>query len=208
VRVLKYGAHMVSDAELLAVILRSGNRDHSTVGLAREALTACGGLRALIDSAAGADLFTGEQRARIAAAKEIVRRALLEDLSGNHDALASPRACHDYLRLSIAGKEHEVFLMLFLDARLRVTACEELFRGTLLEVNVYPREVVKAALRHNAAAVVFAHNHPSGVAEPSPTDEILTRSLQAALATVDIKVLDHFVVAGGTTVSFAERGLL
>jgi DNA repair protein RadC len=114
----------------------------------------------------------------------------------------------DYLRLALSGREQEVFVVMLLDAQHRVIASEELFRGTLTQTSVYPREVVKCALKHNAAAVIFAHNHPSGVAEPSHADEILTRSLKSALALVDIQVLDHFIVAGTRTMSFAERGLL
>jgi DNA repair protein RadC len=114
----------------------------------------------------------------------------------------------DYLRIALGGREQEVFVVLLLDAQHRVIACEELFRGTLTQTSVYPREVVKCSLKHNAAAVIFAHNHPSGVAEPSHADEILTRSLKSALALVDIQVLDHFIVAGPRTMSFAERGLL
>lgn len=123
-------------------------------------------------------------------------------------ALTSPQAVRDYLRLSLGAREHEVFITIFLDAQHRVLACEELFRGTLTQTSVYPREVVKAALKENAAAVIFAHNHPSGVAEPSQADELLTRQLREALALVDCKVLDHFIVAGRATLSFAERGLL
>jgi len=122
--------------------------------------------------------------------------------------LSSPTAVRDYLRLSLHDRGHEVFVCIFLDAQHRVLACDELFRGTLAQTGVYPREVVKAALAHNAAAVVFAHNHPSGVAEPSRADELLTQSLKQALALVDIRTLDHFVVAGNALVSFAERGLL
>ena len=124
------------------------------------------------------------------------------------DALSSPNAVRDYLRLLLHDRGHEVFVGVFLDAQHRVIATAELFRGTLAQTSVYPREVVKAALAHNAAAVIFAHNHPSGVAEPSRADELLTQALQQALALVDIKVLDHFVVAGAGAVSFAERGLL
>ena len=122
--------------------------------------------------------------------------------------LASPTAVRDYLRLSLHDRGHEVFVCIFLDSQHRVIACDELFRGTLAQTRVYPREVVKAALAHNAAAVIFAHNHPSGVAEPSRADELLTQSLKQALALVDIRSLDHFVVAGSAVVSFAERGLL
>jgi len=123
-------------------------------------------------------------------------------------ALTSPTAVRDYLRLSLAAREHEVFMCIWLDAQHKVIAAEEPFRGTLTQTSVYPREIVKAALRLNAAAVIFAHNHPSGLAEPSRADELLTRDLSNALAMVEVKVLDHFVVAGSHTVSFAERGLL
>jgi DNA repair protein RadC len=122
--------------------------------------------------------------------------------------LGSPGAVRDYLRLSLVGKEHEVFVVVLLDAQNRVLSCEEMFRGTLTETSVYPREIVKSALAANAAAAIFAHNHPSGVSEPSRADELLTRQLKAALALVDVKVLDHFVIADGEFVSFAERGLL
>jgi DNA repair protein RadC len=124
------------------------------------------------------------------------------------DQLSSPGSVRDYLRLLLAGKEHEVFVVVLLDAQHRVLGCEEMFRGTLTQTSVYPREIVKVALAANAASVIFAHNHPSGVSAPSRTDEILTRELIASLALVDIKVLDHFVVAGDEWASFAERGLL
>jgi DNA repair protein RadC len=140
-------------------------------------------------------------------AQELVRRALREELK-HGDALSSPSMVRDYLRLMLSGKEHEVFAVLFLDAQNRVLATEEMFRGTLTQTSVYPREVVKAALRNNSAAVIFAHNHPSGVAEPSHADQLLTQSLKQALALVDIKVLDHFIVAGSGILSFAERGLI
>ena len=134
---------------------------------------------------------------------------LMESRLQRHDqALDSPQAVRDYLRLRIADREHEVFVCLFVDSQHRLIAAEELFRGTLAETRVYPREVVKAALKHNAAAVIFAHNHPSGVAEPSRADEHLTQALKEALTLVDIRTLDHFVVAGAKVVSFAERGLI
>ena len=140
---------------------------------------------------------------------KIIERALriLEGRMRHGDALNSPRAVRDYLRLALSGKEHEVFITIFLDAQNRVIEVEEMFRGTLSQTSVFPREVVKAALRHNSAAVIFAHNHPSGVNEPSHADEALTRALKQALALVDVKVLDHFVVAGAGAMSFAERGL-
>jgi len=157
-------------------------------------------------------LFTHQPQAEIvsekcAVARELVTRALREELQAR-DSLASPAAVRDYLRLTLTGREYEVFVAIFMDAQNRVLATEELFRGTLTQTSVYPREVVKSALKHNAAAVIFAHNHPSGVAEPSHADELLTQSLKQSLALVDIKVLDHFVVASGGVVSFAEKGLI
>ncbi|HNO86763.1 MAG TPA: DNA repair protein RadC, partial [Rhodocyclaceae bacterium] len=139
---------------------------------------------------------------------ELARRALGEEMA-SRDVLDSPRAVRDWLRLKLAGLPHEVFMVLLLDAQNRVIASEELFRGTLAQTSVYPREVVKLALLRNAAAVILAHNHPSGVGEPSHADQLLTRSLTQALALIDVRVLDHFIVAGtASPVSFAERGLL
>ena len=141
---------------------------------------------------------------------QTIKRALkiLEERMRTAPTLASPEAVRDYLRLLLHDRPHEVFVCVFLDSQHRVIGCDELFRGTLAQTSVYPREVVKAALAHNAAAVVFAHNHPSGIAEPSRADELLTQSLKQALALVDIRSLDHFVVAGSALVSFAERGLM
>ena len=140
----------------------------------------------------------------------VVRRALavLQKQMRVADALASPQAVRDFLVLLLAGKEREVFVVIYLDAQNRVIDSEEMFQGTLTQTSVYPREVVKAALAHNAAAVLLAHNHPSGVGEPSQADELLTRTLRQALALVDVRVLDHFIVAGGHSISFAERGLI
>ncbi len=140
----------------------------------------------------------------------VIERALaiLEKRARTGSALSSPSAVRDYLRLMLSGKEHEVFVVIFLDAQHRVLATEEMFRGTLTQTSVYPREVVKAALKANAGSVIFGHNHPSGVAEPSNADELLTRQLKEALAMVDVKVLDHFIIAGSHSISFAERGLL
>lgn len=134
--------------------------------------------------------------------------AILSRRMRANDPLSSPNAVRDYLRMSLSGREHEVFVVVLLDAQHRVLHCEEMFRGTLTQTSVYPREVVKTALAANAASVIFAHNHPSGVNEPSQADELLTRELKAALALVDVKVLDHFVIAGAQSLSFAERGLL
>ena len=147
------------------------------------------------------------RRARLAASVEIVRRASREALARD-TVLTSPEAVRDYLRLLLHGRECEVFVVLFLDSQHRLIAAEELFRGTIAQTSVYPREVVKAALARNAAAVILAHNHPSGLAEPSRADELLTHALASALGLVDIRTLDHFVVAGGQVVSFAERGLM
>ena len=141
---------------------------------------------------------------------QTIRRALriLEARMRTGATLSSPAAVRDYLRLALTDKAHEVFVVIFLDAQNRAIATEEMFRGTLTQTSVYPREIVKAALIHNAASVIFAHNHPSGVAEPSRADELLTQALKQALALVDVKVLDHFVVGGTAVISFAERGLL
>lgn len=146
-----------------------------------------------------------------AAEDRLIRRAMRvldSRLRTGGLALTSPQAVRDYLRLRIADLEHEVFVCLFLDSQHRLIAVEELFRGTLAQTSVYPREVVKSALARNAAAVIFAHNHPSGAAEPSRADELLTQSLKQALALVDIRTLDHFVVGASNTISFAERGFL
>jgi DNA repair protein RadC len=208
-RLLALGPGALADAELLAILLRTGAKGKSAVDLARELLGRYGSVSALLEARDGekAPGLGGAKLAQIRAALELARRALREEIS-TRDALTSPRAVRDYLRLALGGREQEVFVVLLLDAQHRVIATEELFRGTLTQTSVYPREVVKCALRHNAAAVIFAHNHPSGVAEPSHADEILTRSLKSALALVDVQVLDHFIVAGTRTMSFAERGLI
>lgn len=146
---------------------------------------------------------SGEADSVLAAAQ-----AILETRMKHGDALNEPGTVRDYLQVLLHNRQHEVFVVVLLDAQNRVIITEELFRGTLTQTSVYPREIVKVALRHNAAAVIFAHNHPSGVAEPSRADEMLTVTLKQALALVDIKVLNHFIIAGGTALSFAERGLL
>lgn len=209
-RLLARGAAALTDAELLAVLLRTGVRGKTAVALARELLAQFGGVAALL--AAGSELervkgLGAAKRAQFAAAVELARRSLHEQL-GAGAALTSPGAVRDYLRLSLSARQHEVFVCLWLDAQHRVLRTDEAFRGTLTQTSVYPREVVKAALAANAAAVIFAHNHPSGVAQPSQADELLTRSLKDALALVEVKVLDHFIVAGREALSFAERGLL
>jgi len=207
-RLLAQGAAALSDAELLAVVLRTGVRGKSAVELGRELLARFKDVAGIF----GADLSDVKglgpaKRAQFEAAMELARRSLKDGMR-SASALTSPGAVRDYLRLAIAEREHEVFVCLWLDAQHRVIACEELFRGTLTQTSVYPREIVKAGLKANAAAVIFAHNHPSGAAQPSQADELLTRSLKDALSLVDVKVLDHFIVAGRQTLSFAERGLL
>jgi DNA repair protein RadC len=209
-RLLAEGAGTLSDAELLAVLLRTGVRGKSAVELARELLARFGGVGSLLG--AGKALLDikglGEAKsAQLSAAIELARRSLGERLREG-SALTSPGAVRDYLRLALGGRQHEVFVCLWLDAQHRVISFQESFRGTLTQTSVYPREIVKAALAANAAAVIFAHNHPSGVAQPSQADELLTRNLKEALGLVDVKVLDHFIVAGSQALSFAERGLL
>jgi DNA repair protein RadC len=207
-RLLAHGAGTLTDAELLAVLLRTGLPGKDAVELGRELLTEFRNLTGLIDADLSRVKGLGPaKRALLAAARELVRRCLHEEIRAE-SALTSPGAVRDYLRLSIAAHQHEVFVCLWLDAQHRVLASEELFRGTLTQTSVYPREIVKAALAANAAAVIFAHNHPSGAAQPSQADELLTRNLKEALALVDVKVLDHFIVAGNQAISFAERGLL
>jgi DNA repair protein RadC len=209
-RLLAHGAAALSDAELLAVFLRTGIRGKSAVEMARELLASLNGLGGLLASPETIQDVKGlgpAKKAQLAAVMEVAKRCLRQNLQSG-GALTSPGAVRDYLRLAIAEREHEVFVCLWLDAQHRVISCEELFRGTLTQTSVYPREIVKAGLKANAAAVIFAHNHPSGVAQPSQADELLTRNLREALALVEVKVLDHFIVAGSQALSFAERGLL
>ena len=210
-KLLAQGARRLSDAELLAIFLRTGLRGRTAVDLARDLLARFASLTTLLaQDPAHLRALPGLGDAKVAqllAAMELSRRALGEELAGKN-ALSSPESVKNFLRLTLAGQEHEVFAVLLLDAQHRVLACEELFRGTLTQTSVYPREVVKCVLAHNAAAVIFAHNHPSGVAEPSHADETLTRALRSALALVDVRVLDHFIVTGSAAMSFAERGLL
>ncbi|HNI82143.1 MAG TPA: DNA repair protein RadC [Rhodocyclaceae bacterium] len=211
-RLLAHGAEVLSDAELLALFLRVGVRGKSAVDLARDLLGRFGSLSALctasVDDFSSIPGMGPAKYAQLQAVLELARRALGEEMA-SRDVLDSPRAVRDWLRLKLAGLPHEVFMVLLLDAQNRVIASEELFRGTLAQTSVYPREVVKLALLRNAAAVILAHNHPSGVGEPSHADQLLTRSLTQALALIDVRVLDHFIVAGtASPVSFAERGLL
>ncbi len=210
-RLLAQGPHALSDAELLAIFLRTGMSGKSAVDLARELLHGFGSLTALTHASEAAFCAVPglgpAKYAQLQAVMEMARRALKEQ-SKQRDALSSPQAVRDYLRLQLGSREYEVFMAVFLDTQNRVIATEELFRGSLKETSVYPREVVKRALAHNAAALIFAHNHPSGVAEPSRADEAITQALKQALALVDVRVLDHFIVAAGGGVSLAERGLI
>src|SRR5436190_129760 len=209
-RLLAHGAAALSDAELVAVLLRTGVAGKSAVQLARELLARFGGIVGLLGAGQALLEVKGlgaAKSAQLGAAVELARRSLHEDLRSGA-ALTSPGGVRDYLRLTLAAREHEVFVCIWLDAQHRVLEVREMFRGTLTQTSVYPREIVKAALAANAAAVIFAHNHPSGAAQPSQADELLTRSLKEALALVDVKVLDHFIVAGNHALSFAERGLL
>jgi DNA repair protein RadC len=210
-KLLQRGAEALTDAELLAIFLRVGVPGKTAVELARDLLNHFGSLNRLF--AAGQAEFSAfpgmgpAKYAQLQAVLAMARRALTEEMR-QRDALSSPTAVRDFLRLKLAGLGHEVFMGVFLDTQNRVLAVEELFRGSLTQTSVYPREVVKRALAHNAGGLIFAHNHPSGVAEPSQADRWLTDQLKTALALVDVKVLDHFIVAGAEGLSFAERGWL
>lgn len=210
-KLLQKGPAALSDAELLAIFLRTGMKGKSAVDLARELLAKFGSLGELIG--ANRETFCSvpglgnAKYAQLQAAIEMARRALVAEMEGGIN-LGSPAAVRDFLRLQLQHRQVEVFVGLFLDAQNRVIEIEELFSGTLTQTSVFPREVVRRALHHNAAGVIFAHNHPSGVAEPSRADETLTQMLKQALALVDVRVLDHFIIGKGAALSFAERGLL
>jgi DNA repair protein RadC len=210
-RLFAHGPSALTDAELIAVVLGVGTDGASALDVARDLLGRHRNLSGLFgtpaSTLAASDGIGPAKAAKLKAGVELARRLLREEMTQG-DALTSPEAVRDYLRLTLASLPHEAFVVLFLDSQHRLLAADELFRGTLAQTSVYPREVVKAALARNAAAVIFAHNHPSGVAEPSRADELLTQALKQALALVDIRTLDHFVVAGHRVVSFAERGLL
>jgi len=200
-----------TDLDLLSVLL--GDRKTATKLFAKAKFSLFSLLHSMPNQpgdlfcSAGSSTYSKEPVIKLQAAVELAARTLTEQLQ-SREALTSPGAVRDLLRLKLAGLPHEVFVCIQLDAQHRLIAIEELFRGTLTQTSVYPREVVKASLRANAAAVIFAHNHPSGVAQPSQADELLTRNLKEALSLVDVKVLDHFIVAGTQAISFAERGLL
>jgi DNA repair protein RadC len=210
-KLLARGPAALADAELIALLLRTGVKGHSVLQLSQQLLTEFGGLSGLLQAEA-ADLkrikgFGPAKRAEMSAVLELARRSLAQELM-QRPVFDSPARVKDYLRLQIGSKPHEVFVVLFLDAQNRLIRAEEMFRGTLTQTSVYPREVAKRALDLGAAALLLAHNHPSGAAEPSRADEFLTQTLSKALALIDVRVLDHLVVSQTEVVSFAERGLL
>jgi DNA repair protein RadC len=209
-KLLARGSAALSDAELLAVLLGSGSRGKDAIALGRELLTHAGSLSALLgrpDQPIRVSGLGPAKRARIAAALELARRSLAEKLQ-DKPSLGNPRDSGDYLRARLRHLPYEVFGCLYLDNRHRVLAFEELFRGTVDGASVHPREVVRACLQHNACVVIFAHNHPSGVAEPSAADRAITHELRDALQLVGVRVLDHLVIGSGEPVSMASRGLI
>ncbi|MDQ9169833.1 DNA repair protein RadC [Oxalobacteraceae bacterium R-40] len=208
-RLIKHGPHALSNAELIAVFLRVGVTGKSAVDLGRDMLSHFGSLTRLFSaSLPDFSVINGLGPAKYAqfqAVLELARRAITEELQAGV-TLSSPQAVRQYLHLLLAYKAYECFVVLFLDVKNRLIACEELFRGTLTHAAVYPREVVKTALAHNAASVIFAHNHPSGTPMPSSADFHLTQNLKHALGLIDVQALDHFIVGGSDVYSFAEHG--
>lgn len=208
-RLIKHGAACLSDAELLAVFLRTGVAGKSAVDLGRDMISQFGSLSGLfsanIREFSAIHGLGSAKFAQLQAVLELAKRAISEELQEN-TSLSSPQSVKKYLQLLIGSKAHESFAVLFLDVKNRLITTEELFRGTLNHASVYPREVVKSALQHNAAAIIIAHNHPSGSCEPSSADLQLTTTLKQALALVDVRVLDHFIVANPKVYSFAENG--
>ena len=210
-KLLARGGAALSDVELLALLLRTGLPGRGVFELAAQVLDAFDGFAGLLQAEA-ADLqrikgLGPAKRAEIVAVVEMARRALAQPLR-SAPVFDAPQKVKDYLALHLGARVQEVFAVLFLDGQHRLLALEEMFQGTLAQTSVHPREVVRRALAHNAGAVILAHNHPSGVAEPSRADEFLTQTLKSALQMVDVRVLDHLVVGRGAVVSFAERGLL
>ena len=208
------GAAALSDAELLAILLRTGIKGKGVLQLADDLLQIRGGFGGIAGllQASVADLRVVKglgpaKMAEIIAVLELARRAMAEQLR-MRPVFDSPQAVKHYLQLHLSGKQHEVFAVLFMDAQNHLIVMKELFQGTLTQTSVYPREVVKLALHHNAAAVVLAHNHPSGSVQPSRADEALTHTLKSALHLVDVRLLDHIIVGAGQTLSMAEKGLL
>jgi DNA repair protein RadC len=209
-KLLARGPHALSDVELLAIVLRTGMAGKNVFQLSAELLQPNGVAGLLQASAESLKLTKGlgpAKQAELLAVFELARRALGQQLQ-QREVFHTPGAIKHYLQLQLAHKNHEVFAVLFLDNQNRLLATEELFRGTLSQTSVYPREVVMRALHHQAAAVVLSHNHPSGSVQPSRADEHLTQTLKAALALVDVRVLDHIIVGQGQALSMAEQGLL
>jgi DNA repair protein RadC len=210
-KLLSRGPAALSDAELLALLLRSGIPGKNVLQLAQELVDRFGGVAGLLHMPAEAlksvKGLGPAKRAELVAVLELARRALAQQLT-QKPLFNTPQAVRDYLQLQLGGLHHEVFAVLFLDSQHRLIVLEEMFRGSLTQTSVYPREVVKQALTLNASSVVLAHNHPSGTAQPSRADEALTHTLKAALALVDVRVLDHFVVTTSQAVSMAELGLV
>ena len=210
-KLLARGPGALSNAELLALLLRTGIPGKNVLQMGQELLDTFGGVAGLLHATA-ADLqrikgLGGAKRSQLVAVLELARRALAENLS-QKTLFDTPQAVRDYLQLQLGSRPHEVFAMLFLDSQNRLIVLEELFRGTLDGASVHPREVVRASLKHNAAAVILAHNHPSGIAEPSAADRNITRQLRDALQLVGVRVLDHLVVGAGEPTSMAARGLI
>lgn len=210
-KLMELGAKALSDAELLAIFLRVGVVGKSAVDLARDLLVQFGSLNGIYAaSQKEMSLVYGigvSKYVQLQAVLEMSRRALAEQIQ-TRDLLSSPQQVRDYLKLKLANLPQEVFVVLFLDAQNRLLAIEEMFTGTLTQTSVYPREIVKRALYFNAASVMFAHNHPSGIAKQSRADEMITQELKKELALIDVRVLDHFIIAGNETLSFVEAGLL
>ena len=210
-KLLQRGAGALTDAELLAIFLRTGVKGKSAVDLARDLLTDFGSLKALLDADevrfCQANGLGTAKYAQLQAVLEMAKRHFKEVLQRGN-ALTSPDITRAYLSAQLRGYSYEVFACLFLDNQHRVIQLEELFRGTIDGASVYPREVAKKALFHNAAAVIFAHNHPSGICEPSQADKHITEKLTQSLALFDIRVLDHFIIGDGSPYSFAEHGLI
>lgn len=208
-RLLEYGANVLSDAELLAIFLRTGVQGRNAVELARDLLSAFGGLRQLLEADQASftcHLGLGPAKySQLQAVLEMGRRHLAASIQ-RESALESPQAVRDFLKSKLRHELHEVFACLFLDTKHRVLAFEVLFYGTIDGASVYPRQVVKRALANNAAALILTHNHPSGIAEPSQADKVLTERLKEALALVDVRVLDHFIVGDGEPLSMVENG--
>ena len=211
-KLLARGSMALSDTELLALLLRTGMKGKDVFALAKELLDGFGGIAGLLH--AGAEdlrkvkgLGGPAKRAELLAVLELARRAMAQQLR-ERQVFSSPDGVKQYLQLHLARQPHEVFAVMFLDAQNRLIDLEVMFRGTLTQTSVYPREIVLRALQRHAASVVLAHNHPSGTVQPSRADEALTHTLKAALALVDVRVLDHVIVAPGNALSMAERGLL